>query len=494
MHRNRQKKDLGVNGHPNGLRRLVTWPAAISLVAGAAGVTLLFAPPASAATYTTFTYVSTQVTQGSNASGCSITATEEYTSDANEDRHEIQLDTNGGFISFVTIEGDNTDSFEFDGVAPGMHQVTFTPPVGNPVVKSISCPGATNSPPVAVDDTATTSENTAVTVDVLANDSDPDGDSLTVTGVTQPAHGTAAVNGNKTVYTPATDYVGTDSYTYTISDGNGGTDTATVTVTVTASTGGSTLTWTGNGSANANPGCASGQTANWHWILTPGGTNTLVSGTLYVTYKSGATTTSNGTVKSGGNGAMHFYPSLPADDTVVSAYVNYTYNGDGKGNFVLTISDSSCTPGSGDSTTPGGGQSSTPGGGQSSTPGGGQSSTPGGGKTTTPGGGHTTTPGGHKPTTPGVSSSIAPPTSIGPPSPSRSVVTGVPFGNTGDFNLPSSGGSFNWRLAGIVVLFSVAFGAGLMTVSERFRNRVVRTARRVVAGFRAFCTPGAHAR
>jgi VCBS repeat-containing protein len=90
-----------------------------------------------------------------------------------------------------------------------------------------------NDPPVAVDDSATTPENTQVTIDVLNNDSDIDGDTLTVDSVTQGTHGSIINNGNNVTYTPVVGFNGTDSFTYTISDGNGGTDTASVTVTVT---------------------------------------------------------------------------------------------------------------------------------------------------------------------------------------------------------------------------------------------------------------------
>src|SRR5262249_28597131 len=63
--------------------------------------------------------------------------------------------------------------------------------------------------PVARDDAATTDEDTAVTVNVLANDTDPDGDTLTVTGVTPAAHGMAAVNADGTgTYTPAANFHG----------------------------------------------------------------------------------------------------------------------------------------------------------------------------------------------------------------------------------------------------------------------------------------------
>jgi hypothetical protein len=90
-------------------------------------------------------------------------------------------------------------------------------------------------PPVAVDDTATTNEHTAVTITVVANDSDPDGDPITVSSVTQGSHGTVGipfVSGGTVTYTPVNGFVGTDAFTYTISDGRGGSATANVTVTV----------------------------------------------------------------------------------------------------------------------------------------------------------------------------------------------------------------------------------------------------------------------
>ncbi len=93
--------------------------------------------------------------------------------------------------------------------------------------------GPPNNPPSAANDGATTNEDVAVIVAVLANDSDPDGDPLSVTGATNGAHGTVVVNPNGTVtYTPAANYNGSDSFTYTISDGHGGGATGTVNVTI----------------------------------------------------------------------------------------------------------------------------------------------------------------------------------------------------------------------------------------------------------------------
>jgi large repetitive protein len=91
----------------------------------------------------------------------------------------------------------------------------------------------TNPVPVAANDTATTAEDTPVTVNVLTNDSDPDGDPLTVIAASASV-GTASIVGNQVRYTPPANYNGTATISYTISDGQGGTATATLTVTVTA--------------------------------------------------------------------------------------------------------------------------------------------------------------------------------------------------------------------------------------------------------------------
>jgi CshA-type fibril repeat protein len=92
-----------------------------------------------------------------------------------------------------------------------------------------------NGPPVAADDEAATAEDQAVTIAVLANDSDPNDDSLAVSEVGAPAHGTATANGDGTVsYQPAADFHGEDAFTYTVEDGRGGSASATVRVTVTA--------------------------------------------------------------------------------------------------------------------------------------------------------------------------------------------------------------------------------------------------------------------
>jgi hypothetical protein len=89
-----------------------------------------------------------------------------------------------------------------------------------------------NSPPVATDDSATAVNGIPVTVNVLFNDSDPNGDAMTVTGVTQGTHGTVTNNSDGTVTYDPVCFQGMDSFTYTIDDGVGGTDVGMVTVRV----------------------------------------------------------------------------------------------------------------------------------------------------------------------------------------------------------------------------------------------------------------------
>ncbi|APD87550.1 hypothetical protein BM527_16445 [Alteromonas sp. Mex14] len=75
-----------------------------------------------------------------------------------------------------------------------------------------------NQAPVAQNDSISTEENTAVTVNVLANDSDPDGDALTIVSATTSS-GTVSIQGDSLVYTPASNFVGSAIIDYVITDG-----------------------------------------------------------------------------------------------------------------------------------------------------------------------------------------------------------------------------------------------------------------------------------
>jgi uncharacterized repeat protein (TIGR01451 family) len=122
---------------------------------------------------------------------------------------------------------------------PAVPSVTNTASVGSPTHdpdsanNTSSDPTAINRPPVAVDDAAATSIGVPVTIDVKANDSDPDGDPLTVSLVAPPADGSAVVNPDGTItYTPGPGFTGTDTFLYQVCDPSNACSTAQVTVTI----------------------------------------------------------------------------------------------------------------------------------------------------------------------------------------------------------------------------------------------------------------------
>jgi Bacterial Ig domain len=91
-----------------------------------------------------------------------------------------------------------------------------------------------NFPPVANVDNSVVIAGSAVTIAVLANDTDANGDMLMITGVTQGTRGTVVVSGRNVVYTALAGPAGVDIFTYGIADGNGGNSVGTVNVTVGA--------------------------------------------------------------------------------------------------------------------------------------------------------------------------------------------------------------------------------------------------------------------
>ena len=90
-----------------------------------------------------------------------------------------------------------------------------------------------NRPPVANTDSVTVNYGVAATFDPKTNDTDPDGDALTIASVGAPSHGAVTNNaGASLTYTPAAGFYGADALTYSLSDGKGGTATGTVNITV----------------------------------------------------------------------------------------------------------------------------------------------------------------------------------------------------------------------------------------------------------------------
>src|SRR5207249_6483488 len=126
--------------------------------------------------------------------------------------------TNGGFTYAPNSNYFGADSFSYragDGLTNSA-SATVSLTITN-----------VNRAPVANDDTFTNGQNVAVTIPftlLLANDTDADGDPLTVASVSASSSqgGTIASTATNLTYTPPTNYAGTDSFFYVISDGKGG--------------------------------------------------------------------------------------------------------------------------------------------------------------------------------------------------------------------------------------------------------------------------------
>jgi hypothetical protein len=134
----------------------------------------------------------------------------------------------------------------------------------------------TNQPPVANTDSATTAQNTAVTIaasTLLANDTDANGDSLSLMGVSNAVNGSVTFSNSNVIFTPSTNFTGNASFNYSISDGFGGTSSANVSVAVGGTqiggSGNDILTGTaGNDSLNGGNGNDS--------LIGNGGNDTLI--------------------------------------------------------------------------------------------------------------------------------------------------------------------------------------------------------------------------
>ncbi|OKH62239.1 hypothetical protein EB72_13760 [Mycobacterium sp. SWH-M1] len=147
-------------------------------------------------------------------------ATGTFTYDAD---NEFAL-TGGRDRFLVRVSDYDSDDFHLHGLFSGHGKFAFVTVVVAP----------TDRAPVAGSDSVTVDEDGLLVIkpsDLLANDSDADGDDLTVEGYTQPEHGNLWINRDGTIsYDPDDDFNGTDTFTYTVSDG---TKTATATVSVT---------------------------------------------------------------------------------------------------------------------------------------------------------------------------------------------------------------------------------------------------------------------
>ncbi len=137
----------------------------------------------------------------------------------------LTLNLNGSFTYQPNQNFDSIDSFTYIATN-GTHNsnnATVTLFI-NPI----------NDAPIVQNDTASTPEDTPVTILVLNNDSDVDDDFFIINSITQGSNGTVTTNGTTITYTPHLNFTGTDSFAYTISDGVNTSNSAMVTVIVTS--------------------------------------------------------------------------------------------------------------------------------------------------------------------------------------------------------------------------------------------------------------------
>ena len=153
-----------------------------------------------------------------------------------------------------SVNTDTNGNYSFAGVTPGSYVILQTDPYGyyttadsqppndNQIGVTVANGNAStnnnfydhlNHPPVASNDVAAASENIPVTLAPLLNDSDPDGNSITLTNVTTTNGLAIILNATNVLFTPATNFVGTVTLNYTIADSYGATASAIITVTVT---------------------------------------------------------------------------------------------------------------------------------------------------------------------------------------------------------------------------------------------------------------------
>lgn len=231
--------------------------------------------------------------------------------------------------------------------------------------------GGANAAPTAVADSRTTAQNTAVSFDPRTNDSDANGDALTITAKTNGTNGTVSITGGGTgvTYTPTTGFSGSDSFTYTISDGSL-TAVGTVNMTVTSTVADGTVLYTkstgGSFSFTIPAGVTEVDIEGWG-----GGTDGWSVQTWEDEYQFGGSgggyfkkrvTVTNGQVISGTVSAAG-----PGNSTTVSAYSLVAYSpgssagGTASGGTINTQGNSCCLSGnwSGGGAGNGGGDANT---------------------------------------------------------------------------------------------------------------------------------------
>jgi hypothetical protein len=168
---------------------------------------------------------------------------------ANTDCPSCAQPSNGSLVNNEDGTFEYTPNPDFNGPDSFVYEICDTLGTCVTTTASITVTPVAD-PPVANDDVASTAEDTAVTIDVLANDTDVEDGTPGLLSVGSAGSGATAIIGNQVEYTPNAGFFGSVSLTYTVQNAAGATDTATVTVNAT---GGVSRTYTEDTSAFGNP-------------------------------------------------------------------------------------------------------------------------------------------------------------------------------------------------------------------------------------------------
>ena len=240
--------------------------------------------------------------------------------------------TTDGSVLFFTpstgVTGTTTISYTItdDGTTSGSDAFLTDSAILTLTVNAVS-----NTDPVATDDTATTTEDSAqITISPLTNDTDADSDALIVASVSTAGTGTVSTDGTDVFYTPALNFNGTEVLTYIVSDsvdGIDGLDTGTITVTVTEVNDAPTTSDPANDSTDENTAVTITVTTNANYVTD------VESDTLTFQNYSVSSTNSGGTdgtvaLSSDGTGLVF----TPSGEGQYNAVISYTLTDDGTTN------------------------------------------------------------------------------------------------------------------------------------------------------------------
>ncbi|MET3898989.1 hypothetical protein ABIB57_002941 [Devosia sp. UYZn731] len=220
-----------------------------------------------------------------NSTALTLTAATLLANDTDPDGNSLSITGVSAALNGTAVFNAQTNTVVFtpttgySGAASFVYAISdgFGGTASATVALTVAAPA--NRPPVATNDTGYTTQQ-GVTLQIaasalLANDNDPDGDALSITGVSGGTNGTVAFNAqtNIVTFTPTAGYAGAASFTYAVADGRGGTASAGVALAVTAATPtGTTLFATNATPANANVNDASSVELGMRFTVATNGT------------------------------------------------------------------------------------------------------------------------------------------------------------------------------------------------------------------------------